>query len=89
MVLLEAMSHGLPVVSFACPCGPRDVINTNFGSVIKNGDIKSFADALVKWMQNPSILREGRVNAYKEIHKYTKAPIMKKWIFLFQKILKE
>ena len=55
----------------------------------KNGDIKSFADALVKWMQNPSILREGRVNAYKEIHKYTKAPIMKKWIFLFQKILKE
>lgn len=89
MVLLEAMSHGLPVVSFACPCGPRDVINANFGSVIKNGDIKSFADALVKWMQNPSILREGRVNAYKEIHKYTKAAIMKKWIFLFQKLLKQ
>lgn len=87
MVLLEAMSHGLPIVSFACPCGPKDVIKESFGSIVENGDTKSFSNVLLEWMHNPEKLELGSKNAYVEIQKYTKTAIMKKWNLLFKKIM--
>lgn len=87
MVLLEAMSHGLPIVSFACPCGPKDVIKETFGSIVENGDTKSFSSVLLGWMHNPDKLELGSKNAYGEIQKYTKTAIMKKWNLLFKKII--
>lgn len=86
MVLLEAMSHGLPIVSFACPCGPKDVIKETFGSIVENGDTKSFSNVLLEWMHNPDKLELGSKNAYGEIQKYSKSAIMKKWNLLFKKI---
>lgn len=87
MVLLEAMSHGLPIVSFACPCGPKDVIKETFGSIVENGDTKSFSNVLLEWMHNPDKLELGSKNAYGEIQKYSKCAIMKKWNLLFKKII--
>lgn len=87
MVLLEAMSHGLPIVSFACPCGPKDVIKETFGSIVENGDTKSFSNVLLGWMHNPDKLELGSKNAYGEIQKYSKSAIMKKWNLLFKKII--
>lgn len=37
-VLLEAMSYGLPIVSFACECGPKDIINDTFGTLVPSGE---------------------------------------------------
>ena len=49
MVLLEAQAHGVPAVSFACKCGPRDVIENGVnGLLVEEGDIKGMADALCK-----------------------------------------
>lgn len=42
MVLLEAQSFGLPIVSFACKCGPGDVITDGkmvFGIGRKSSDV--------------------------------------------------
>jgi glycosyltransferase involved in cell wall biosynthesis len=47
MVLLEAMSKRLPVVSFDCPTGPRQLVTSGHnGLLVPNGDIDEFAAAL-------------------------------------------
>lgn len=47
MVILEAQSFGLPVVSFDCDCGPRDLIDDGInGWLIENGNVEILAKRL-------------------------------------------
>lgn len=56
MVLLEAISFGLPCVSFDCPSGPRDIIKNNEnGFLIKLNDEKAFEEAILKFVENPTL----------------------------------
>lgn len=83
MVLLEALSFGLPVVSFECPCGPKDIVTDNFGTLVPNGDIQGLANAMMTWMADEERRVKGGKAARNAVEQYTQEVIMQKWIKLF------
>lgn len=49
MAMIEALSAGLPMLSFDFKCGPRDLITDNVnGYIIRNWDIGKMADRVLK-----------------------------------------
>ncbi len=85
LVTIEAMSTGLPVVAFACPCGPRDIIKEGVnGLLVENGNIKQFAEKLCFLIENEELRINMGKNAVAMASLYKKEVIMQKWKDLFE-----
>ena len=82
------MSYGLPCVSFACPCGPTDLIQSSYGSLVPDNDIKEFAVALMDWMKNDEKRKTAGEKAREFISQYTQERIMGQWLNLFDSLIK-
>ncbi|MGV8947457.1 MAG: glycosyltransferase family 4 protein [Lutibacter sp.] len=87
MVLIEAMSCGLPVVSFDCPHGPKDIIaNGEDGFLVENGNIKDFADRVMTLMENMELRKEMGANARRNVQRFAAHQIVAKWDALFRNL---
>lgn len=88
LVLLEALSCGLPCVSFRCTYGPEDIIKDGInGLLVQDRDIEDLSQK-IQWMCNhPKERAEMRSNARKTSFNYRKEKIMPIWIQMFQHIL--
>ena len=86
MVLIEALSYGVPIVSFQCPCGPKDIIQNDFGSLIKSNDTEKLADSIIGWIQDENKRIIAGKNAKIAAQKFRIDIIMNKWIKLFNSL---
>ena len=89
LVILEAMRHGVPCISFDCPYGPKDLIDQgNSGFVIENDNIEQFADRLNYLIEHVEIRKQFGNAAIKRAQNYNVDEIMKQWILLFESVAK-
>ena len=85
VVLIEALSCGIPVISTLCG-GPDEIVNKTNGILVEKGNIKAFADAMETMIlktneYDPQLIRAECLN------KYSKAAFLKnitKFLKLFQ-----
>ncbi len=89
MVMVEAMSAGLPVVTFDYKCGPKDIIDDGRnGLLVKEGDIRGLADAMMSLMASPATLRRMSAEAKKVTERFSEEKVMGMWVRLYEGLLK-
>ena len=80
MVLIEAMSFGIPCVSFDCNYGPSDIIRNNEdGFLVTNGNEKVFAEKLQMLMMNEILRKEMGGNARRNVERFLPENVLKMW----------
>ena len=55
LVVLEALGHGVPVVSYDMPYGPRDTLARGGGMLVPDGDVEALAGALTAVLTGPGV----------------------------------
>ena len=87
LVVLEAMSCGLPVVSYACPCGPKDIITEGKdGYLVPPGDEERLAERICFLIEHEDIRREMGKAAVEKSKQYALEPIIRQWMTLFSEL---
>lgn len=87
LVLVEAMQCGVPCVSFNCHYGPADIIDDGQnGILVKNGNIKEFAEAVLKLIDNRELRMKMGQAAQVKARKYLPEVIMPQWMELFAQL---
>ena len=90
LVLMEAMSIGLPPVAFTCPCGPRDIIHDDEDGILcENGNIQQLADGICKLIEDENLRKEMGHKAAINIQRYSLDNIMQQWDHLFKEVIRE
>ncbi|MBQ4169218.1 MAG: glycosyltransferase family 4 protein, partial [Bacteroidales bacterium] len=87
MVLLEAQAAGLPIVSFQCKCGPKDIVEPGVsGYLVAEGDTSALAAKIKELMDDEELRRKMGSAAFKASERYDIQSIMNKWADLFQRL---
>lgn len=82
-VLLESLVVGLPIVSFDCPNGPRNILKANQdGFLVSEHNISQFAGALLVLIQNKELRIQMGVNARENSDRFHVTTIMQEWLQL-------
>ena len=87
MVLLEALSVGLPIVSYDCPTGPSRIIQNNEDGYIvpyKNSII--FAEQLKRLMGDEQLRKTMGLQAKKNAARFEISVVMQQWKNLFKNL---
>ena len=83
-MLIEAMSVGLPVVSYACPTGPRDIIEDGEnGFLVPLNDEMKFAEKVCMLIENETLRVHMGKKALLASEQYQIDIVIDKWMSLF------
>ena len=87
MILIEGQACGLPIVSFDCPEGPRNIVdNGSDGYLIQEGKKEEFVKKVVELAKDIDRRKSFGENAYKASKKYDCDQVAIQWMTFFDEI---
>jgi glycosyltransferase involved in cell wall biosynthesis len=80
MVIVEAMSKGLPVVSFDCPRGPGEIIRPGRdGILVPEQDVEGLASGILELVEDEPARHRLGAAAVENARSYAVASIAERW----------
>ena len=87
LVVVEAMSKGLPVVSFDCPRGPGEIIeHGRDGLLVAPEDVDGLARALIDLLGDPEARRRMGAAALEKARAYDRDAVGARWEALLREL---
>lgn len=87
LVLIEANSMSLPLVSFDCKYGPSEIIQDGEnGFLVPANDTKAMADRILTLVKDDQLREEMSLNGFLMSQKYKIDNIVSQWIDLFESL---
>ena len=87
LILLEAMSKGMSVVSFDCPTGPSDIIDDHRnGILVPAEDIDALARGIDEMITDEALRRRTAAAAVETSQQYTMEAVGPQWTALFAEL---
>ncbi|PRD48217.1 glycosyltransferase family 4 protein [Sphingobacterium haloxyli] len=88
MTLLEAQACGLPMVTYACKCGPRDIIvDGQNGFIVAEGNKEYMVNQIVRLIEDEDMRRAMGTRAKEMSAKFSEEKVMKQWLDLFNQLV--
>ncbi len=89
MVVTEAMACGVPPVSFACHCGPRDIIRDGEdGFLVERENIAQLAEKIIYLIEHEDVRKEMGRKARVNVERFKMEAIGEQWRQLFESVAK-
>lgn len=79
LVLIEAMTVGLPVISFACKTGPKEVVINGSGILVEPENKNELAKTIVRFIESPESWDEISLLARENAKRFTVEQYFKEW----------
>lgn len=80
MVLLEAKSYGLPIVSFDIETGPSDIVRDGVnGYLVPSGDTEAMADRICRLIEDCTLRQAFAEKSSLDMEKFDEEMIVKQW----------
>lgn len=90
LVLIEAMSVGLPVISYSCPTGPKDVISNGIdGYLVPPENEEVLAERIATLIEDPSLRKRMSIAAIEKSKRFSIDQIIRQWCLLFDELCKD
>lgn len=88
MVLLEAATFGLPLISYDCYCGPRDIIDNNQnGYIVPINKEAELADAICKVIEDESLRRKMGAQSRNTSSFFSQEKVLPLWPEFFKSLV--
>lgn len=88
LVIVEAMECGLPVVSYQCPCGPKDIVTDGKdGFLVPVNDENLLAKRICSLIEDENLRRQMASEAKLRAQHYHVESIAQQWMALFNEVI--